>query len=562
MKKLITSLFLLHLLGFVIFTDSVFGQKIYTESFNYPLGQLPSDWVLQAEQTPPWSVSNSAIAGGEAPELFLGYSFAMGSSRLISKSINIEGYQQLCLKYKQYLINYEMDYGEIIGLDITFDGGESWQPLWESPLGLLNILQDEFTYYFSPPEGATELQFAFRYEGNSYAINAWAIDDISIEIVPDNDLLPTKILGTTTPNADEQTVFFVEVVNGGKLSQTNYTVKLMTGEGVELASVPGEQIGFAEKKYHLLWWTPTEENIGDNDIYVYVDFTQDEILTNNRKDQVISVQPKDTKNVQIGSGSWPLKHCVPYNFFTLYSLTQSLYYSQEINIENTPVQIGGIQYTYQFDENEQDVPIQIYLGETNENNLAEEWVDPSTLTLVFDGLIDFAKGYNTLYIPLDNAYEYKGGNLVIYSNKSYSKQAVWTPFISTLDTDLTRSRIAERDDAAFDPANPSVDGSYYSGYYPNITLFYSTGISSIGRNILDEGSVILYPNPVNDKLFVQADETVIEIRMANALGKTVYQKNIGSKQHEIDVAAFSPGVYLVQVFTSRGVVSKKILISK
>ena len=76
------------------------------------------------------------------------------------------------------LLRYEADFGEIIGLDVTFDGGQTWEALWENPLGLLNIPQNEFTYYFNTPSSATEMQFAFRFEGNNYAINLWAIDDI------------------------------------------------------------------------------------------------------------------------------------------------------------------------------------------------------------------------------------------------------------------------------------------------------------------------------------------------------------------------------------------------
>lgn len=305
MKRLLTSLSTLLFSSFVMLTGSASGQvTIYTEEFDYPTGELPPDWILQAEQTPPWSVSATAIAGGSAPELNLGYSFAAGTSRLISPSVNIEGYSELAFKFKQYLINYEMDWGEVIGIDVTFDSGENWHALWEGPLGLLNIPQDEFGYYFNSPEGATEMQFAFRYVGNSNAINRWAIDDITIESVADNDLLAARILGTTTPNAGEETVYFVQVLNGGRLTQDDYTVNLMTEDGVELASVAGQSIAFTENKYHLLSWTPTTENVGSHTVHVYVDFAQDQIPANNHsKDLIVNVQPENTENVQIGNGS-------------------------------------------------------------------------------------------------------------------------------------------------------------------------------------------------------------------------------------------------------------------
>src|SRR5690606_9149484 len=120
--------------------------------------------------------------------------------RLVSVPIDIDGHDKLALRYKQYLINYAADAGEIIGLDVTFDDGATWQPLWESLLGLMNIPQDEYVYYFEVPTGATEMKFAFRYDGNNNFINGWAIDDVVVEAVIDNDVVARKITGNTTPN--------------------------------------------------------------------------------------------------------------------------------------------------------------------------------------------------------------------------------------------------------------------------------------------------------------------------------------------------------------------------
>jgi len=574
MKKLIiTPLLILFLFSSVAFLSiSAFGQgrgdgftasvdTIMYEGFNYPAGQLPPGWILDGAQAP-WSVNNSLMAGGSAPELYLGYSFASGSSRLISPAINIENIHELCLKYKQYLINYQADYGEIIGLDVTFDGGQTWQAVWEQPLGLLDIPQGEFEYYLSVPEGATSMQYAFRYEGNSYAINMWVIDNIILETVPDNDLLCTSYChfdGNTTPKAGEMTMYFAEILNGGKQTQTNYTVKLMREDGVELASAPGESIAYGEKKFYLLQCTPGAEYIGNpTNVYVYIDFAQDEIPENNHsKNLMINVQPVNTATTQIGSGSWPMIY-LPYNFFNLYSLTQSLYFPEEIGM--TGDSITGIQYTCQFDEDVPNIPIQIWMGETNKHNLSEGWIDPATLTPVFNGTVNFAKGFNNIYIPLDNAYEYHGGNLVVYSNKGYTKMVIGTPFISSIDTGSNRSYASERDDAAFDPMNPPT--GYSTDYYPNITLFYSTSPNSITDIQKSASAISLFPNPANSILSVRADEIVLEIKMFNTLGQVVYQKTVGNKQHEINVSNFNPGVYLVQMLTPKGLITQKVQVAK
>ncbi len=48
----------------------------------------------------------------------------------------------------------------------------------------------------------------------------------------------------------------------------------------------------------------------------------------------------------------------------------------------------------------------------------------------------------------------------------------------TMDTNSNCSRTAEQDDVPFNPMDPPAT-SYTLDYYPNITLFYSTGTTSI-----------------------------------------------------------------------------------
>lgn len=563
MKKLIIPLFTsLLIMVFAFINNTVSGQTvIYSEGFNYPTGQIPPDWVLDAIQAPPWSVNSSQMAGGEAPELALGYSMAAGLSRLISAPVNVDGQTALMLKYKQYLINYQMDWGEIIGLDITFDGGTNWEVLWEQPLGTMNIPQNEFKYYFNVPAGATEMKFAFRYEGNSNAINWWLIDDISIETVVNNDLICTNFTGMAVPVVGTESAYSVEVTNGGNLSQANYTVKLMKEGGTELATVAGESIAFAEKKVYQLPWTPATGETGNSFIYAYIEFAGDEKPENNQSENLnVTVQPDNIVPVSIGSGVLPVES-FPYNFFSMFSITQTLYYPEEIG--SVGDSITAILYNNQFDDDLQDVQIQVLMGETSQAQLNGEWIDPSLFTTVFYGMVSFNKGPNQTLITLNTPYKYHGGNLVIYSNKSYDVGYIFGPvFMNSFDQDRNRSRAAETDGGPFDPMIPPTYG-YDVGYYPNITLFTKSGGTSVANR--EESSMVnLFPNPANDMMFVQADETILGIRMSNVLGQEVYNATVndGSEQYKINTGSFEPGLYLVQVRTAKGITTQRALISR
>ncbi len=556
MKKLSTPLLTLLFVGFLLINVKASAQTvIYTEAFDYSAGTIPPGWEIQAEQPPSWSVNVSQMAGGVAPELYLGYSMAAGLSRLVSPEIDVTGQTGLKISYKQFLINYEMDFGEIIGMDVTFDGGNSWQVLWERPLSTYNIPQGEYSYYFAVPEGAANMQYAFRYDGNCYAINLWLIDDVKIETVVNNDLLITSINGNITPVAGENETYTIEIQNGGLTTQSNYTVSLFKESGEVLASTQGSSIAFAEKVEMNLIWVPQTSETGNTGLYAVIEFSNDEVTGNNQSALLpVTVQPQDIELVEISDNFTPVKF-VPYNMFQLYSSTQTLYMADEIGMTDEP--ITGIKYTAQFDEDEEGVEINLRLGETDQTNLTDAWLDPTTLTEVFNGTVNFRKGMNDFFIPFDTPYTYNGRNLVIQSVKSYSKGQLFTSFICSYDTASQRSRAAERDDEPFNPLVIPPWG-YCVDVYPNITLLYSTGTISV--NDLSPSEIAVYPNPANNIIYVAMNVPMKELKLFNLAGQEIFRETVRGSRHEINVGSFRTGVYLLQVTTEKGVNYKKVQI--
>ncbi len=561
MKRLFTTLFILSFISASFISASGFAQNanrevIMFEEFNYTIGELPPGWVIDAEQPPQWAVTNTAYAGSTAPELTMNFSFAAGLSRLVSAPVDVTGYTDLKLKMRQYLINYEMDFGEVIGIDITFDGGATWQTLFERTISTLNIAPQDFEFYFTVPQNATELQYAFRFEGNNYAINMWLIDDVSLETVAGNDLVAATLSGNTTPVENVESSYTVEVVNGGSSMQPAYTVKLMKEGGVELASVAGEPIIFAEMQSYTLTWTPDAEDLGNSYLYAVVEFAGDELPENNVSDSmVIVVQTSDIVPVVIGDGEIPM-FSLPYNMFPLHSLSQTIYYPEEIGVSDR--YLKGILYTSHFDYDKEGIHLQIMLGETDNDNVMDNWLDPSTFTLVFDGLVNFGKGLTETFIPFDNDYLYTGRNLVVYSAKSFSEQVFLTPFMASYDSLSSRSRAADRDSEPFNLMSPPEFG-WSLDYYPNITLFYSTDPTSAG-NISNDISLQVYPNPANSMLYIMAEEKIQSVKVLNTLGQEIYNRSTTGDMNEMNVSSFNPGIYLLQVYTKKGMVTKKVRI--
>lgn len=558
MKRLFNPLLILSFICLSFISTS--GQNvsnrevILNEEFNYTTGQIPPGWVIIADQTPSWSVSSSALAGGTAPELKLNYSFSAGLSRLVSTPVDITGHEDLCFKMRQYLINYEMDYGEIIGLDVTFDNGATWQVLWQKTIGTLSIEPDVYEYYFSAPEGATELKYAFRFEGNNYAINMWLIDNVTIETVKSNDLRIHSFIGSVVPVANVGASYGIEIQNAGSTTQQNFTVKLMKEGGIELASVNGNSIVFGEKQTYDLDWTPTVGEVGNSGLYAVIELAGDENTENNQSDTLeVTVQTEDIAQVQVGENAIPVSF-IPYNFFTLYSISQTLYFPDEIGMSNHL--ITGFVYTSHFDQDKEDFYIKIMMGETDITNVMNNWISPANMKLVFEGLVDFKKGLNDKYIELDTPYPYTGRNLVVYSTKAYTEQVFLTPFICSIDSTSSRSRAADTDSGPFDLMNPP-DYGYSIDYYPNMTFLYSTDPISV-KDVTKEVSLMVYPNPSNSTMTVRADQKIDEIRLVNLLGQEIYSNKAGENQVTINSKNFHNGVYLLQVYTAGGMTTQKV----
>jgi hypothetical protein len=526
------------------------------EEFNVPANQLPEGWTLSDEMVP-WKVNSSNEAGGEPNELLLYYSFAFGTIRMNSPVINVDGYKELCLRCKQYFVNADLDWGEVIGVDVTFDQGETWQPLWEKAIGTINIPQDEFSYYFTVPDGATEMQFSFRFEGNTFAINFWAVDDIVIETVPENDLRISAFTGTSTPFVNKENTYTVSVTNGGKLTADNYKVKLFDIDGTELASVNGEPINYSASKTFTLKWSPSIANANGTKIYAGIEFSNDEFEGNNHTANLfVTVLPENIVPVAFNEGKIAL-NALPMYFFNLYSLAQSIYFPDEIGMVGKP--ITGIVYTNHFDYDVNDVDIQVMIGETEKNDLTEGWIDPESLTPVYDGKITFYRGFNQTFIPFDSAYTYTGKNLVIYTNKGYGEQVFAAPFMSAIDTNSSRSRTATADDAAFDIMHPS-EFSYTMDYYPNISVYYNTATVNITDDNTELVTVQSFPNPAHTLLQVYSTQTIDNVMLVNLDGQTVYQASGSGHQTVVNVESMQPGIYLLRVFTGKGQTIKKVQI--
>ncbi len=124
----------------------------------------------------------------------------------------------------------------------------------------------------------------------------------------------------------------------------------------------------------------------------------------------------------------------------------------------------------------------------------------------------------------------------------------------------------------FDPAIGA--GTYSVSYYYEDSLGCSTGsnqditvdVCTGITNIISDASVSLYPNPADSKINIDlnSDDKINSLELYNSSGAIVYRKTnseIKSLKHfEIDLSLFSPGVYLLRLYSENGIINKKLMV--
>ena len=79
------------------------------------------------------------------------------------------------------------------------------------------------------------------------------------------------------------------------------------------------------------------------------------------------------------------------------------------------------------------------------------------------------------------------------------------------------------------------------------------------EDVLNDNSVILYPNPTNSEVKISSQNIINSIEIFNSLGQRVYQSVVNSNTKTIDISSFVNGVYILGVNTENGVIREKII---
>ncbi|MDX9891214.1 MAG: T9SS type A sorting domain-containing protein [Bacteroidales bacterium] len=105
------------------------------------------------------------------------------------------------------------------------------------------------------------------------------------------------------------------------------------------------------------------------------------------------------------------------------------------------------------------------------------------------------------------------------------------------------------------------------GEYKNTTEIYQNlwNAEGIKDNTLSE--LKLYPNPASNNVTIQLmskESSNATLKVTNIMGQVVYTENVsvetGNNQHTINVSSFGAGFYLVNIYTTAGSTTQKLIV--
>lgn len=153
---------------------------IIREYFNDP--QLPVGWYVAGNGQQNWIISNTNESGGDEPELLFNWapSFS-GESIILTEQVNISNIDVMELNFKHWFDAFSQASDPVTISILIPEDSLNWQAVWSKEVFTDNYGPGEPIVYFSNPGVGDSIRLGFGFEGNTYDLNGWYIDDVCLK---------------------------------------------------------------------------------------------------------------------------------------------------------------------------------------------------------------------------------------------------------------------------------------------------------------------------------------------------------------------------------------------
>jgi hypothetical protein len=180
------------------------GMMVSAQTFVYEdfsSGQMPpAGWTISGLPAQ-WSVSQSANAGGTAPEGMFTYVQGTTTTRLICPVVNTTGLTSVRLSFKHFYDWYSNPAPKL-GVATRSSATGTWTSVWEvTPTANIGPETKDITIS-NADVGSATFQFCFYLNGNMYNLDYWYVDDVLLLNPLPKDAFLTTISQTPTHFSD------------------------------------------------------------------------------------------------------------------------------------------------------------------------------------------------------------------------------------------------------------------------------------------------------------------------------------------------------------------------
>ncbi len=391
-----------------------------------------------------------------------------------------------------------------------------------------------------------------------YNYTGWVAKVTALE-KKEYDLVMTAFNGELYVEQGKTSKYIVKVQNKGisTVGASEYKVVLKGAGGAVLAQANGVDVAPMTEVEIIL--ETTHGNTGELALTAVIEYAKDADVANNTADMVVNVIVEGSKFVVIGDGAEGLIVC-PASFMSHQSVSQTLYYANEIGVENAILKMISFPY-YEVTTSYPNVPVKVWVAETDRTDLKASNLKSDEMTLVFDGNVPVMTTDKEWTIQLNDEFMYNGGNLAIMVYKDApGTQFEGVSFLGDFNYDDSSAPLRTRFDSPWDETE-SIDHNALFGWdsekhLPTTKLLFLPA-AGVGAITADNTNVMVYPNPVASVLCIDAE--VVSAKLVSLTGQVVAEVENDNKLNVTDLPA---GIYVLMAATIDGEVVKTKVVKK
>ena len=587
----------------LLLSVTIFAQNssfIINETFDS--AEMPEGWYFTGEGADNFKINTTNNAGGDPNELYFKSSpIVTAGIHLVMCSADLTEVKELGLSFKHYLSNAQLS--STIGIATSSDNGATWNTGWSktyseaSSSGQYNINET----FKTADMGKSNVLFCLFYEGNTYNFNKWYFDDICIYPLSDKgaDIQLSSIdvnnviksgdieISFTADNISKEEITSFEAsyeIEGHDIVTETFNTTIAPNQKQKVTFKKSVNLipGTHEIKVNIISVNGeedanTDNNILSKEIRTFIKSiartTMIEHFSSSTCQPCVSVDNDMMTLTHDNEGKYTyVKY--PWN----YPGVGDKYYIEDCSVRGAYYEVSG-------------VPTIIFDGTTTTKQPKQSYFDNSHAT--------------PAYIKIIGGYEIEGSNITV--------KATVTPYIDITDVKLfmtvnektTTGNVGTNGLEEFHhvlmcmlTGSEGLDTSFYAGQRQQYEFVYDMSTTNVEEmedlevavwiqsyvtkevhnsatltegfkeddedidNITEEqiSSVNVYPNPVSDKLYIEAETEIEEVVVYDIYGRQQVTETASHRGDlSIDLSDLKSGIYFVKINTEKGNIVKRII---